>query len=435
MKTAWMLSAGAELDKVFKKHLFFVALAVFSAGVLAARLIPSAPGASDSDGTANERRRVEPPARTNVAAFGPITGDLRRYGLRQVRGLLAGIMHVVEVDLGSNCQKWMDHFTLTIEDETRLWKQGAQLRSRLESLAASNDVTFGPMASDNVEMALMHEQLLPENHVILTAAAIPGIRRHPSYADKILQLSPNMTDYLEQLVSYFFDYSASAPTDVLCITTNSLRMGSIGAKELQLALARRNLAAPLIWEHSMCRDSAATTDCDELVDLLRDDRWKASTSLIVVIAVSDELTHIADAVQRSGSEALCVTPNAIEKEEIGRNCFDGFHFMYSYPLTIYSLDVARFQRNCKLAEVYMRDSLGLSWTVADMSNEVGSVDAETHDAFLYWWRRLRCESSELDSRDYVGGFSVSGSGEEFGNHGCLYMFEVQNSSAVPAGMR
>jgi hypothetical protein len=370
--------------------------------------------------------------------FVPVTGQYEEFGLSHVRGLVGALMQITSEFFDKDPTTWSELFNVRVIDETPLMEDRDQLARQYELVQKECDVIFGPMSSWDAEELFIRRKLVLDIPAILTTASTPLIRSHAQYGEKLFQLSPNIDNYCSQLIRYCAEFMKPLPDQFFCLFRDD-EYGANANRQLAKYITGYNLR---VRSSSYPMQGASQSGGDYKASVLaklgseiNEIRTASGSSVVAIVDVGDTLKWLIEAIRKVNPQVRIVTPTSLDRELIESGSFENTYFLYSFAPVLFSVVTLDFYRYMNLAQADV--SLPLDQKTRPVHwQRIETVDAEVHDATIYWFShmakdRMPQSKNVADGKFYVTSFVLTGNGSTFGNVGQLYIFKVEHNQMVP----
>jgi ABC-type branched-subunit amino acid transport system substrate-binding protein len=275
--------------------------------------------------------------------------------------------------------------------------------------------------------------------VVLSIAATTKIREHPQFGDMLFQLANNVDVYSNQLLRYFWQYAEPRPSK-LWIFYQDDEYGRSGRAALvgQAAQYGLDVRSRSIQNDLAAGDSYAADQLKAAQALGDAAREADERTLIILVALGRSLRLMVDQIKPKQLQSKVATFTSIDLVALDAGTFDGIYVAYSYFPRTYSVGTLAFLEHTRQATVRAEELLG------ETSNpdwgDIGTVEAEAHDAAYYWVstrliRRLGISCPREGVREYATMFSIIGSGKAQYMNTALLLFQVRGGLMIPVELK
>ena len=311
-------------------------------------------------------------------------------------------------------------------------------KGNLSELASGSDVVFGPQFSEIAERWLMDpEQYTLDHDVVLTTAATPRVREHEQIGIRLFQFAPNIDQYVEQMMLYFDRFSGVRP-DKIGIFYRDDAYGKAAYRAIVRestkygwAIESQSFPANIAFEESS--DSAVLESI--IGEFISEGGVNSPYAISMIVDAGARLPEMLEHFNNLAPNSTIATPSSVPLENLSSNTKLKAIVPYSYYNGVYTLTTLEFLNASEIAEQILK--LDGSFDFVGDFPKVNTVDAEDHDATLYWVRKNlppsldgRCDKNTGNM--YVTNFRVRQQlGREF-HEGNLFLFKLENGVAVPA---
>lgn len=376
-----------------------------------------------------------------IAVFGPISGDLKNFGLSHARGITGACMHFLKEVIDEDPERISNYFTFTYYDTGDPNGQFVKNRDKLETdyitAQKTHDFVFGPLSSEIAKELLLTRRVKLSVPTFITIASSPAIRQHPQYGKLLFQLSNNIDSYSRQIMSYFANFSKPRPKYVFCIARND-EYGTSSSKAISKYAIENNLAYSQI-EYNINANFQTNTQGDtNMISFIEKIKEQGEDAVVMVIAVGDDLLRFFNLIKEKAPAARISTLSSIERELIKKGHFNDAFLIYSYVPGSVTLQTLRFYRSIKLAEVALGGILDSRHLPAQW-HDPSTADAEVHDATIYFLSTYCMESFKKKNTNWasdfyalcVTDFMLSKKENALSNEGSLFIFQIKNAEMLP----
>jgi hypothetical protein len=453
---------GQRLASILTQNAFVVLLGVYAAGFSSAVSIYAMLG-SDYPGRIHalvnsflsEKKLILPSITTLsneekvITVLAPLSGDDRELGLRQVRGLISGIIHTLEVEQtksGIPPQDWYKYFKINVVD-TGSWNPDQEheksIHDKFDYAQQVSRVVFGPARSGEVT-ALVKQNVVLKATTILTSAGTTSVREHSQYGSLLWLLSNDANGYAQQYVRFIENYLAPHPakTFILYRDNEFGRVSSLALEKTVVEAGNDDKVQRYVYKDKNSSDvkEYVKSVTDSLDGVFKEINELGQRAMIVVADRGETLDAFMPTIHKKCPLASFGTLTTLTDSEIKGGDFDSAYLIYSYAPEIYTDSKAGFLHSRRSAEIYIDEHpgmLGQSNSATKWQDlPVNSDDAESHDAMVYYLLREVLpkykEFAGTPTRSlYATDFNISGLGREFGNVGNLYLFQVRGHGLMP----
>jgi hypothetical protein len=390
----------------------------------------------------NTNNIVPPQLPLKVAVFGELSGRYKEFGLGQFRGVRSGLLHVLVEVLHRTQDDLPLYFDVRVFDTGSPTGGFTQDRSRLakdfKEAQSTCSVVFGPDSSEMARDLLIDRGLALNVPTILTLAGSPKLRDHKQYGELLWQLSANVDAYSGQMIRYCAEFLIPKPDRIVCLYrddeygTSSYKALGDHAAEHGISFEGNVLPAQAVGESN---SEYRARLVGKLPALLQTNGSGVSNQVCFIIEVGDQLQWLMQTIRGLRPHFQLATITSVERNLLNTGDFDDALLIYSYVPGSVSVQTLQFHRFCRVAELDAAACLGPSMT-PEHWDRPNTIDAEAHDAAVYWFMRfvaprLSNVSTDLERNLYVTNILPTGHGRDFGNHGSLFIFRMSGTKMIP----
>lgn len=458
---------GKSLKSVFQDHTLFVVLGIFTAGMALSAgmwgwfkpyMVDAEVRKLDIEKRKIEEENVrlkktlsvtdtQPIAPTfgdkvkfpiKVTIMGETSGEIKSFGLSQVMGVVGGLLHVTGEVLDEEPDTWERYFTVSVIDTAPFEHDMDGLTRAFVNAQATSDVVFGPVRSSQAVELLINRNIQLRVPTILTTAATPRVRQHPMYGTNLFQVSPNIDVYSEQVVSYIASFMENRPKKIVCIYQDD-EYGQSGNRAVLKYAAEHNIPTDSVVFSRQQANVPAEVHYEQLSTIIRGaaSTWAGQEKEVVAIIISfgEDFRTTVKKLRSEYPNLRLATTTSVERDYVLSGDFDGVLVPYSFYPQQYSVYTLAFFKYMNQVRAY-DDKLFPSTQRPDKWPIINTIHAEVHDATVYWFStfvlpQLPQATNLSKKRLYVTDFSLKGSGQNFGNYGSLFLYNIKGTKMVP----
>jgi hypothetical protein len=378
-----------------------------------------------------------------VAVLGPLSGKDSDFGLSQLRGVVSGAIHATVEYFGRPAEDWQSLFSIrpvNIDFGESSTSRGDRLARAFEKAEADSDVVFGPVSSqDAIEVYVAHKTPIAVP-TIVTTAATPRIRENAKYGQLLLQLSPNVDTYSKQYMRFIGQFLQPRPKRILLFARDD-EYGRSSVIALTKYASMYSIAIdPIVYDYYSTRQGSRADYAKAIVQTTSKEqlfgvRQKPEDCFIMIADTGEMMRALSGGIRKLVPKVRMGTLSSPDDEQLSTGTFEGMYVIYSFAPVQFSLDTLSFYQYAHASQPYMDDLLDASLRPRKWPS-LETVDAEVHDATVYWVRHFVANQLDDFKGDasknlYVTNFSIHGNGPSLGNEGALYLFKVHNRRIVP----